>query len=132
MKYLLDTHTLLWYRLEPNKLSEVHRLAISASDKQKYISTISIWEISLKFGLGKLGLNGHTPEEFVTSAVDIGFQIIQPEVGNFASFHRLPNVLKHKDPFDRMLIWQALNQDLVLLSHDTKMATYKIHGLTLG
>lgn len=128
MSYLLDTHILLWSRLEPKKLSNSHKKIIN-SNEQKFISPISIWEISLKFSLGKLNLGGHNPEEFLDSALQLGFQIAVPEVEQFASFHNLPKVSKHQDPFDRMIIWQATQSNLILLSHDNQMPKYKIHGL---
>ena len=132
MKYLLDTHTLIWARLDPQRLSRSQLNILSSSDKQKYISTISIWEISLKFSLQKLSLGGHTPEQFLETALTLGFKIINPSSVQYASFYNLPKSIKHKDPFDRMLIWQAIQSQSILLSSDKKMADYKINGLLLG
>lgn len=132
MNYLLDTHVFVWARLSPQKLSSTQREIITSPSVQKYISTLSIWEISLKFGLGKFELGGHTPEELLNSAISIGFGVMAPEAMHFASFYRLPKVVKHKDPFDRMLIWQATQQNLTLLSHDKAMPSYKIYGLNLA
>lgn len=131
MNYLLDTHIFIWTRLEPQKLSAKQRQVISGT-AQKFISTTTLWEISLKFGLGKLKLGRHTPEQFIDSAIVTGFQILAPEPATFTSFYQLPPILKHKDPFDRMLIWQAIQQNLVLLSSDEAMPNYKIHGLKLA
>jgi len=131
VNYLLDTHTLLWARLEPSRLTPQQRRLIEASDREKCISTISIWEISLKFSLGKLNLGGHNPEEFLQNVQELGFHILAPAPEQYASFHQLPALAKHKDPFDRMLIWQAIQNDLTLLSSDRQLPSYKIHGLTL-
>jgi len=128
---LLDTHTLLWALLEPSKLTPQQRRIIESSDKEKCMSTISIWEISLKFSLGKLNLGGHTPEEFLKGAQELGFRVVIPTPEHYASFHQLPSVVKHKDPFDRMLIWQAIQDGLTLLSSDGQLPNYKIHGLKL-
>lgn len=132
MNYLIDTHVLLWARLEPRKLSKSQQSIFESSTDRKFVSTVSVWEISLKFALGKLNLNGHNPEEFMSSAHDLGLQILPPTPNQFASFYRLPASLAHKDPFDRMLIWQAIQSDLCLVSSDTKMAAYGIHGLQVA
>lgn len=131
MNYILDTHILLWTRLEPNRLSKPQRSILESSIDRKFISTLTIWELSLKFSLGKLDLSGHTPEEFMSSAYKLGLQVLAPTPDQFASFHRLPKNIAHKDPFDRMLIWQAMQSDMCLVSSDTKLAAYEIHGLIL-
>lgn len=132
MNYLLDTHTLLWLRYSPAKLSKSQLDVIKSSKSQKFISAISIWEISLKFAIGKLNLGGHTPEEFLQTAKDLGFSILTPTAEQFASLHHLPQVVKHKDPFERMLIWQAIQDKFTLLSSDSKMPDYDIHGLRVA
>jgi PIN domain nuclease of toxin-antitoxin system len=131
MNYILDTHILLWTRLEPGRLSKPQRSVLESSADLKFVSTVTIWELSLKFSLGKLDLGGHTPEEFMSSADKLGLQIIPPTSDQFASFHRLPKNIAHKDPFDRMLIWQAIQSDMCLLSSDTRLAAYEVHGLTV-
>jgi PIN domain nuclease of toxin-antitoxin system len=132
VRYLLDTHTLLWSRLEPSKLPSVHRQILSDAGTIKAISTVSIWEISLKFALGKLELGGHTPEEFLSTAVHIGFEVVAPLPEHLASFHNLSAVPGHKDPFDRLLIWQAIQNNLTFLSSDNRMASYRPRGLNLA
>ncbi len=132
MSYLLDTHALLWLRLSPSKLSLRHRKILESPGEQKFISSLSIWEISLKYALGKLALGGHTPEEFLSTAVNLGLQVVTPTPEQFASFHRLPKLKNHKDPFDRMLIWQAVQSGHVLVSSDRQVATYDIDGLAVA
>lgn len=129
--YLLDTHILLWSRLDPAKLAKNQKMILEASDARKVISSISIWEISLKFSLGKLELGGHTPEEFLNSAIQLGFEVISPETTTFASYHNLPQIEGHKDPFDRMLIWQSIQGGMTLLSSDPKLSEYKPAGLVV-
>jgi PIN domain nuclease of toxin-antitoxin system len=129
VNYLLDTHVLLWFGLDPERISSKQRAIIDGRDAMKFISSISIWEISLKFARGKLSLGRHTPEEFLESALSLGFHIISPDPGQFASFHKLPSVVGHKDPFDRMLIWQAIQSDLIFLSQDRQLPNCDIHGL---
>jgi PIN domain nuclease of toxin-antitoxin system len=129
--YLLDTHVLLWASLDPDKLSNAHQLIISDPGEQKVISTISVWEISLKYSTGKLDLGMYTPEEFLHIAEEEGFQVVGPSPEVFASFYKLGSVPGHKDPFDRILIWQALQDKLTLLSHDGDFPKYKPKGLKL-
>lgn len=132
MNYLLDTHILLWARLSPGKLPANHRAIITGSEDLKFISPLSIWEISLKYARGKLNLAGHSPEEFLEGALRLGFRIMATTPEQFASFHSLPPLTGHKDPFDRMLIWQAIQSDVTLLSRDSQLPEYNIHGLKLA
>ena len=126
--FLIDTHILLWALFEPDKLSGKARQAIADTDNTLYVSAISFWEISLKFALGKLELEGCDPEQLVGYAGEMGALVLQLSGEEAASFHRLPK-LSHKDPFDRMLIRQAIIRDLTLISRDSAFAEYKKHGL---
>jgi len=132
MKYLLDTHTLLWLRLSPEKISSQQRRIIESSDEEKFVSSISAWEISLKFSLGKLDLNGYSPEQFISSIESIGLKNITPTTQQWATYHLLPKIEKHRDPFDRMLIWHALQSGLTLISSDKQFSNYQPHGLQLA
>jgi len=132
MKYLLDTHILLWARLNPEKLSQRQREIIESPDSEKFMSAISVWEISLKFSLGKLNLGGHTPSEFIGGVEGLGIKNITPSPDQYASYFLLPKIDRHKDPFDRMIIWHAIQGGLTLVSSDSKMSEYKIHGLNLA
>lgn len=131
MRYLLDTHILLWSLFEPERLPKVTANAIANGEQQKCISAVSIWEISLKYTTGRLDLQGYTPEDILDECLRLGYQILEQNVQDYASFYRLAKLPAHKDPFDRMLIWQAIRHDLVLLSHDRKMPEYRLHGLKL-
>lgn len=132
MSLLLDTHTLLWALLQPSKLSTVHRDLLGSKTEQKFFSTISLWEISLKFAVGKLDLGGHQPEEIFAEALRVDLQLLPPAPESFVSFYHLPMMTGHKDPFDRMLIWQAIEQDLMLVSCDSQLPHYRVHGLKLA
>jgi PIN domain nuclease of toxin-antitoxin system len=104
MNYLLDTHILLWLRFNPEKLSEDQRVIIKADDAEKLVSSITAWEISLKFSLGKLDLGGHTPEEFIAGINRLGIKIITPTPEQYVTYYLLPKIDDYKDPFDRMII----------------------------
>ncbi|HUD06860.1 MAG TPA: type II toxin-antitoxin system VapC family toxin [Candidatus Saccharimonadales bacterium] len=129
MNYLLDTHTLLWARFSADKLTNTQRAIIESGQEEKFISSITVWEISLKFSLGRIELGGRTPEEFIAGIHGVGIRVITPTPDQYATFYLLPKMAGHKDPFDRMIIWHAINSGLALVSSDTKMPSYKIHGL---
>ncbi|MCI5219317.1 MAG: type II toxin-antitoxin system VapC family toxin [Candidatus Electrothrix sp. LOE2] len=128
MKYLLDTHVLLWALFEDEKLSRRAKAEISNPNNRILISIVSYWEISLKYGIGKLELQGITPEELVQVAREIGFETLNISEEDAAGFYRLPKI-RHKDPFDRLIIRQAITRKLPLISKDKMMREYQDFGL---
>lgn len=125
---LLDTHAFLWAAIEPEKLSARVRKTIADPSNEIHLSTITFWEIALKFALGKLTLTGCAPDDLVAVARRMGLAIAAPSAEEAAGFHRLPRSA-HKDPFDRMLIWQCLQRDWTLLTKDRKLDAYRALGL---
>ncbi|MDO8464577.1 MAG: type II toxin-antitoxin system VapC family toxin [Gallionella sp.] len=109
-------------------MSAKARKEIRSVENRICLSTVSFWEISLKFALGKIDLVNCKPDDMPGIAAQMHFEVIQPTAQETASFHRLPKV-KHKDPFDRMIIWQAIQQPLVLVSKDADFSEYKEFGL---
>ena len=76
MNFILDTHIFLWALFEPEKISKKVRASIREEESKNYISAITFWEISLKFNLGKLKLNGIAPDILPQTALDDGFSIV--------------------------------------------------------
>ncbi len=130
MRYLLDTHTLLWVLFEEEDLSEKAKAAIKNPDNEIYASIVSYWEISLKYALGKLELEGITPEELPQKAKEIGIETLEVSEQEASTFYKLPR-LKHKDPFDRLIIWQAINREITLISRDKAIREYQKLGLEI-
>lgn len=128
MKYLLDTHTLIWTLFDTPKLSDTAKDIIRDPANDIFVSAINFWEISIKVGSGKLGLGAVTPESLPETCLDHGFEFINLDVQEASSFYRLA-VAYHKDPFDRMLIWQAINRNHILLTNDENIAKYTSEGL---
>ena len=128
MNCLLDTHTFLWAAFTPDKLSAKAKKAVRSAENRVCISTISFWEVSLKFALGKIELENCKPDDLPGIAAQMQIEIIQPTAHETASFYQLPKV-RHKDPFDRMIIWQAIQQPLVLISKDANFPEYQKFGL---
>lgn len=123
MKLLLDTHALLWSIIEPEKLSPTALNAITDPAAQVAVSAISFWEIAIKAALGKLSLSGTTPEALVDAAQQQGFDLLPLDPRLAASFTHLPVDPQHRDPFDRMLVWQAISLGYTLVSRDRKIST---------
>jgi PIN domain nuclease of toxin-antitoxin system len=128
MNCLLDTHAFLWAAFSPNKLSAKAREAICSAENQVCISSVSFWEISLKYTLGKIELSNCSPADMPNIATQMGIEIIQLGATETASFYQLPKVA-HKDPFDRMIIWQAIQQQRMLVSKDANFPEYRQFGL---
>ena len=128
MKYLLDTHIFLWSLFSPEKISQYVANVIREPGNRIFISTITFWEIALKYSLNKLHLEGITPAELPEFANKMNYEFLILNVDDAASFFHLPRI-SHKDPFDRMLIWQAIREKLVLITKDSKISAYKEWGL---
>lgn len=127
MRYLIDTHILIWSLTQSKRIPR-KIFSLLETAPEIHVSGVSFWEISLKFGLGKLDISGISPEALPDTTLSMGFQIALPEINTMASIHRLP-LHKHRDPFDRMLVWQAICEDYTLLTADAAMSEYKKSGL---
>lgn len=128
MKYLIDTHIFLWSLFMPEKIDPCVTEIIRTADNRIFVSVVTFWEIALKFGLNKLKLEGVTPDELPELATRIGFEILSLKPDDAASFYCLPR-FTHKDPFDRMIIWQAICEKMVMVSKDSEVAAYQQFGL---
>ncbi|MEO6962825.1 MAG: type II toxin-antitoxin system VapC family toxin, partial [Puia sp.] len=117
MTYLLDTHYMLWALADTKKLSKKIREIITHPANLIIVSTISFWEISLKSSLGKLKLTGFCPEDLPDACLQIGFDIEPLSATDSSTYHQL-TATYHKDPFDRMLIWQSIRNGYTLISAD--------------
>lgn len=121
MQLLLDTHTFLWF-FEGNKdLSVKARTSIESLENVKFISIASIWEVAIKLNLGKLkldvGLHGLKNELLKNN-----FEILPLEFEHISSLTKLEDI--HKDPFDRIIISQAIAENLTLISADANFSAY--------
>jgi PIN domain nuclease of toxin-antitoxin system len=117
VRILLDTHLLLWALSRPSKLAAATRKRIMAAEI--YVSAASIWEISIKSGLGKLSAK---PEQVLAAIQPAGFILLPISGEHAAQVAHLP--LLHKDPFDRMLVAQASVEPMLLLTNDEALRGY--------
>lgn len=128
MNLLLDTHAFLWSLFAPEKLSKGAIREIKSPKNEAAVSVAAFWEISLKFALGKIELTGVKPEALPGFAAQMNIEILPITPAEASSFHKLPP-LSHKDPFDRIIIWQAICRKLTLVSKDRDFIAYGDFGL---
>ena len=123
MKLLLDSHTFLWWNNEPDKLSPRVLEMCKDSENALFVSVASIWELQIKFQLGKLRL--YKPlAEIIRQEQENGIDILSVEAPHVFALDSLPN--HHKDPFDRLLVAQALVEGAVLVSADPLVKQYPV------
>ncbi len=130
MTYLLDTHYMLWAIAETKKLSKPIKDIITDPDNRIIVSTISFWEVSLKSSIGKLDISGFSPEDLPGACLLAGFEIVVLSAEDSSTYHTL-KATHHKDPFDRMLIWQAIRNNYTLISADSNVKKYQSEGLKI-
>lgn len=130
MNYLLDTHTFLWTIADSGKLPQAVREIIISPANEIYVSAVSFWEIGIKSRLGKLDLGNLVPEQLVSIAEEMEFQTISLTPEEASTYARLKET-EHKDPFDRMLVWQAIQRNFVIVSKDGKFAKFEPFGLKI-
>jgi len=118
---LLDTHALLWFVGGDSRLSGKARRAIENSAHQSFISMASCWEMAVKISLKKLDL-GETLETFIDQRLDEGFQILPVEINHITPLVTLP--FHHRDPFDRILICQAVMEKMPICTSDPNFSSY--------
>jgi PIN domain nuclease of toxin-antitoxin system len=131
MIYLLDTHAFIWATLDTVRLSKKAREIISDRNNEIFVSTVTFWEITLKASIKKLTFEKMDIKDFPKYAGEMGFTIMEMKERETITFHELPLRGNYKDPFDRMLIWQAITNDMVLLSKDILIKQYEENGLRI-
>lgn len=121
MNYLLDTHTFLWF-LEGNvSLSSKARAIIENSKNINFISIASIWEVAIKMSLGKLKLEVSL-ENLKSEILNNNFEILPLDFEHILELTRLEEI--HKDPFDRIIISQAISENCIVISKDSNFELY--------
>ncbi len=124
MKYLIDSHIALWY-LEGNlRLKQPYKHIIDQEENEILISSVSIWEIAIKFSIGKLNLNGSF-DDFLQLLEENNIKTLNYTTQDVSLMSKLP--FHHQDPFDRLIIAQAIQQSLPILSDDDKFKLYAVN-----
>lgn len=130
MNFLLDSHCFIWTVCDTKKIPDPVIAVLKDPAHRVFVSAVSLWEIALKHAMGKLTLNRLTPDQLRMAALEMGFELIALEPEDASSFNSLPRV-QHKDPFDRMLAWQAIRGNYLLVSCDQELRAYASNGLQL-
>ena len=120
MNLILDTHIILWWLDNSDKLPEKYLRAIENSNNICFISSASIWEISIKSAIGKLEI----PDNFTDILHQEGFRELPVSWTHAAMVRKLP--FHHKDPFDRLIIAQSIIEDYTLLTVDKIIPEYEV------
>jgi PIN domain nuclease of toxin-antitoxin system len=124
MRLLLDTHAFLWFIQGSQNLSETARNLIEDQGNQKLLSIASLWEISIKVSIGKLDV-GMTIAELVSREVyGNGFEVLAIQANHLDELTKL--VFHHKDPFDRLIIAQALAERMLVVTRDEAFGRYPV------
>ena len=123
-RYLLDTHTFLYCLFGVDKLSPGCKDIITDPENDIFVSSVNLWEISIKKSIGKL----QAPEDMVSIVEEKGFLGLPVSLEDGQSIIDLP--LLHKDPFDRMLIAQAKNNKLSIITNDKVIPTYDVKTMS--
>lgn len=121
MNYLLDTHTFLWFLEGNNTLSSKARIIIENADNTIYVSIASIWEIAIKISISKLKLSVNL-EEVKTEIVKNNFEILPLDFEHIIELTNLEQI--HKDPFDRIILSQAISEKYIFVSKDSNFDFY--------
>jgi PIN domain nuclease of toxin-antitoxin system len=126
MNLLIDTHILIWYIAGNSSLNPTMTDLLEATENDLSISVASLWEIAIKVGKGKLdlGIEFHELEEILAQ---LNIQILPILFGDLNVQRTLP--FHHTDPFDRLIISQAINQNLVLMSADSAFSNYLVQNI---
>ncbi|HKU80677.1 MAG TPA: type II toxin-antitoxin system VapC family toxin, partial [Candidatus Tumulicola sp.] len=121
MRILLDTHVLIWLASRPDRLSKDARAALASPDNEIMFSAASIWELAIKSQLGRVSFD--MPLDEIATAMSVnGFAELPVRSSAASRVARLP--LYHRDPFDRLLVAQSLDEAAYLFTADAKLVQY--------
>ena len=126
-RYLLDTSTFLWASVGASQLSPTARLLISDPTAELLVSFASIWEMQIKHSLNKLPLPLPANTFAAEALKQLKAEVLFPTLAHLGALYQLPN--HHRDPFDRLIIAQALTENMPLISPDAMLSKYPLQVL---
>ena len=124
MNLLLDSHSFVWWRDEPRKLSPTAFIEISNPNNNIFLSVVAVWELQIKIALNKFTVKGGLESAVKQEQQNNGFEILPVQLSHALYLENLPP--HHKDPFDRLLISQAIVENMILVSADANFAKYQV------
>lgn len=123
MRYLLDTHVFLWIASGDPRLTPTALAVFVDSEQECFLSAASVWEIAIKSSLGKLVL-ATSLARIVGDGMERGLRVLDVTADHAFAIERLP--YHHRDPFDRLLVAQAIHEGMYLVSSDAKLDAYGV------
>lgn len=127
MNYLIDTHTFLWAISDDDRLSDAAKNIIEKVDQNIHISIASLWEISIKISIDKLELDEAFETLVPRELYNFEIKVIDIEIDHLSRLSSLP--LHHRDPFDRLIISQSLEENYPVIGRDNKFDSYKVNRI---
>lgn len=127
MTVLLDAHAFLWFVMGSSKLSDTARSLIEEQTQNKLVSVVTLWEIAIKHSLGRLTLKAPFDHIIPQQLSRNGFDVLNISLGHLNALITLP--FHHRDPFDRLLIAQAINEQFPVVSADVAFDSYDIQRI---
>lgn len=121
MNILLDTHAVIWFITEDSKLPSASQKMIEDPKNNCFVSVATHWEMSIKYSLDRLNLQ-HSLESIFDIIAESGFEILPITSSHILTVSTLP--FHHRDPFDRMIIGQAIHEGMKIMSKDAQFAHY--------
>jgi PIN domain nuclease of toxin-antitoxin system len=125
VRLLLDTHTLLWWLADDDQLGPQARLLIEDPGNDILVSVVSLWEIVVKVRIGKLEAD---IGEIASTIPREGFALLDISTAHLLTLARLP--MHHRDPFDHLLMAQAIEEDAAFISEDRNASRYPVQLVT--
>ena len=123
MKYLLDTHALIWYFEDSPKTPEKIVKLIDSNATHKYVCSASLWEIAIKTNIGKLDMN-FSFDNLLREIANSNLTVLQIEDNYLRELAKLP--LIHKDPFDRLVVATAMVENMAIITVDENIQKYDV------
>lgn len=127
MRALLDTHVFLWWINEDPRLSQTAREFLSDAENDLLFSVASGWEMAIKIGSGKLEITGNLDTYISTHLGENNIEVLQINLRHTVGVVELPN--HHRDLFDRLLVAQALAEDIAIVTIDPQVARYPVETI---
>ena len=126
MDILLDTHAVWWFFVDDERLPKSATEIICKPENKKYVSIASLWEVAIKMSIGKLHFDGGI-ERFIEAIEENSFLLLEVDPEHIKAVSNLP--LIHRDPFDRMLVAQAMIENISIMTIDTNILKYDITSI---
>jgi PIN domain nuclease of toxin-antitoxin system len=124
-RYLLDTHCLIWFQENNPKIPEQVMTQIQKANNIILFSQVSLFEISIKQKIGKLSTFNITVEDIYLQAIKDNFTFLPLQNQHIFNYYKIPLLEDHRDPFDRLLLATALEEDAIIISADEKFNKYE-------